>query len=165
MKKIDENKLREYQKMNRVQDFINSIEDSNIVDTKVLNFEKIKNALDFLRSLKEKNEFELLASEIATISAMKYLHEMEVYIRECIVSAHQKRDELAKQLKEARESSLKAFETIIKPNFQEIIKALEKVQKMPLPRTHKRDAFSTISDDMQKEIKVITDLIGTTYSR
>lgn len=165
MKKIDEQKLRTYQAMHTARDFINSIENSNVVDDRALNLIKIKDAIVFLRNLKEKNEFEIMASENATVSAIKYLVEMEAYIKDCVITAHQKRDELSEQLQNARESSLKAFKTVIKPSFEKIQKALQEVQKMPLPRTHRKDAFSVIKDDMQAEYRKISDLIGQTYSR
>lgn len=165
MKKIDTEKLRQYQTMNTARDFINSIENSNVIEDKQLNLLKIKDAILFLKSLKDKSEFEVIAGNEATFQAMKYLDEMEAYIKDCVITAHQKRDELSQQLQNARESSLRAFETIIKPNFKEIIEALEKVQKMPLPRTHRADAFSTIKDDVQREFRKVSNLIGLTYTR
>ena len=165
MKKIDEKKLLKYQSMHTARDFINSIEDSNIVDDRQLDLIKIKDAILFLRSLKDKSEFEVIASNEATAMALKYLGEMEIYIQDCIITAHQKRDELSQQLQDARKASSEVFESVIKPKFQEIIKALQKVQEMPLPRTHKRDAFSNIQDVMQTEFRKVSDLIGQTYTR
>ena len=126
---------------------------------------EIKDAILFLRSLKDKSEFEIIASNEATVVAIKYLDETKTYIEDCVIEAHRKREELSTSLQKAREASLKAFETVIEPKFQEIIKELQMVQKIPLPRTHKADAFSGIRDDMQTEFRKISDLIGLTYTR
>ncbi len=165
MKKTDELKLAKYQKMNRAQDFLNSIEGGSSIDNGLVEVVRIKNALEFLRSLKNMNEFEVLASEKAINSAMNFLSKTETYVKECVVEAERKRELLSAQLQQARETAKSEFEMSIKPSFDNIIASLEKIKSMPLPLLHKADAFSNINNDISTMYKKITDLTGQTYSR
>ena len=165
MKKIDEQKLRQYQTMNRAQDFLNAIEGGNTLENSSVNILKIGEALSFLRSLKDMNQFQILASEVATISAMAYLKETETFVVDCILRAEKKRNEVSAQLSKARDKSRELLNKEIMPAFEKIHDALSKVYAMPLPHNLRKDSTNGIKDDISREYRKISDMLGITYNR
>lgn len=165
MKNADKAKLIQYQKMDRAQDFLNSIEGGSTINNNSVEIVRIKDALEFLRSLKAMNEFQLIASEKATDHAIDFLSKQEVYIKECVLEAEKKRELLATQLQNAKQTAQIEYETIIKPSFENIIASLQKVRALPLPTTHKSDSFYAIKPDIEIMYRKITDLTGQTYTR